>query len=925
MTMNQTPAETPLYYRYWGKAKPNTDNEKPAYHLLPYHCLDVAAVGCVLLERHTFLSGAFERLFGLPKAVFMPWLKVVLAFHDCGKFAESFQHLKPELRRQWWGEASKTNYGLRHDSLGYVLWEDESAIRRRLQIDMRFYRNSLRIWMQATTGHHGWPPKNKDAGKIMAKTYFKDADIDSSAEFFREVCRLFKPDTEAIQSAMAQEDWLERLEQASWLLAGFAILCDWLGSDADIFSYRADESITLDDYWEQYAKPSAERAVTKSGIVPAQAGEADTLHGLFGLQTPTPLQREAEQLPLIQCPQLLILEDVTGAGKTEAALMITHRLISEQSLAQGLFIGLPTMATANAMYERAADCYRKFYRADQNPSLVLAHSARHLSDKFRQSLFNWQAKDTEYGRHEATASVQCSRWLSDHRKKALLADVGIGTIDQVLLGILPARHQSLRLLGLVNKVLIVDEVHAYDAYMNRLLQTLLEFHAFLGGSAILLSATLPFRMRENFIRAFRHGAGYANTALQKRSFADYPLLTHIGDAKTVETVLATRPEVARQVAVDFLHDTDTVIETIKTAVAEKCCVCWIRNTVFDARTAYRELQQIDGLNQEHLFLFHSRYTLHDRKTLEDDILKRFDKRSTGAMRQGRVVIATQVVEQSLDLDFDLIVSDLAPIDLLIQRAGRLRRHCRDTEGNPQDGFDQRPGLPTLFVHSPPLTDAPTENWYKALFPKADNVYPHTGQLWRTARLLAQKQGWRMPEDARKMIETVYSDDDADLPQALKKPSNFVEGDQRAKMGLAKLNELKLMSGYSLSNNPWDEEAHIPTRLSEDSVTLHLAVWRQDELTPLVVADSYAWDLSSLHVPAYRVKTIPESLLPAVNVLKDNDKCIDSYAFVLPLAEQSGARWQGQIVDTEDKLVDVVYCQRMGLLIGNDIRLFIGDE
>lgn len=977
----ETNKETPLYYRYWGKADEplkaayclgqqdikeifaqfkaqlarnimlpesqvqerhliewaeKVDKQKGKskwiygqkdywpFHLLPYHCLDVAAVGGVLLEKHPFLANLFEELFGLSKPILIPWLNAVLAFHDCGKFAESFQQLKPELRQKWWGEPAKTNYDLRHDSLGFVLWEDENAIRNRLQIDLRFYRNSLRIWLQATTGHHSWPPKSKAAGKITTKTYFKDTDIDNSAAFFRDVCRLFRPDTAAIWAAMEREEWKELQEWASWLLAGFAILCDWLGSDADIFGYCADESISLDDYWEKYAKPSAERAIAKSGILPAQASEPGTLHWLFGLQTPTPLQQQAEQLPLDPNPQLLILEDVTGAGKTEAALMLAHRLISEQHLAQGLFIGLPTMATANSMYERAADCYRKLYDDKQNPSLILAHSARHLSEKFRQSMFRQQPKDSEYGRHEATASVQCSCWLGDHRKKALLADVGIGTIDQALLGILPARHQSLRLLGLVNKVLIVDEVHAYDAYMNRLLQILLEFHAFLGGSAILLSATLPIKMRDNFVKAFRRGAGYTNSTLQKQSYADYPLLTHIGNGKAVETVLTTRPEVARRVAVEFLHAQETVIETIKTAIASGSCVCWIRNTVFDARTAYRHLQEADWLPEEHVMLFHSRYTLYDRKALEEDILKRFNKHSTAAMRQGYVVIATQVVEQSLDLDFDVMISDLAPIDLLIQRAGRLRRHCRDAEGNPVAGFDQRPGLATLSIYSPPLTEAPAANWYKAVFPKADKVYPHTGQLWRTAQLLAQKQGWRMPENARELIETVYNDDDADLPQALKKPSNFVEGEQQAQMGLAKMNALKPEQGYTLSDNVWDEDIRIPTRLSEDSVTLHLATWRQGELTPLVVADNYAWDLSSLHIPSYRIKTIPEALQKAVNDLKEIDKGIDNYALVLSLTEQSLTRWQGQAVDADGQLVDVAYCQQLGFLIGDEIQQFIGE-
>jgi len=120
-----------LYYKYWGKAG-SDDEQGNNYHLLPYHCLDVAAVGCVLLEQHPFLMSHFEQLFDLPQTILVPWIKVLLALHDCGKFAESFQQLKPELRRKWWAEITKTNYDIRHDSLGFILCYDQTGIRNLL-------------------------------------------------------------------------------------------------------------------------------------------------------------------------------------------------------------------------------------------------------------------------------------------------------------------------------------------------------------------------------------------------------------------------------------------------------------------------------------------------------------------------------------------------------------------------------------------------------------------------------------------------------------------------------------------------------------------------------------------------------------------------------------------------------------------------
>ena len=914
----EKPGKEPWQYQQQGYA---------AYHLLAYHCLDVAAVGVELLAQQPLLASRFEQLFGLPKPVLLPWLSVLLAVHDCGKFAESFQQLKPELRQHWWGAITKTSYDIRHDSLGFILWEDDSAIRKDIALESRFYRKSLKIWLQAVTGHHGMPPKNsKNGAKVLAKTYFKAFDIDSAAAFYQDLTPLFKPDPAALASYLQQDHFVQQQQSASWLLSGYSVLCDWLGSDTDSFKYCADESLSLSDYWHKHALPSAKLALQKAGILPAKVASKQSLPALFPyLNKPTPLQLAADSLVLPQCPQLLILEDVTGAGKTEAAVMLAHRLIS-QGLAQGFFFGLPTMATANAMYGRMGDCYQKLYTQHEKPSLILAHSARHLSEAFQQSIMGQTAKDRDYTRDDNTASIQCVRWFADHRKAALLADVGIGTIDQALLGVLPAKHQSLRLLGLANKVLVVDEVHAYDAYMNRLLQNLLHFHALLGGSAILLSATLPFAMREDFVAAFQKGAGFTPFKLQKNAPGDYPLLTHITDAEPVEKVLATRPEVQRTVKVAFVHDCAAVYELINLAVANKQCVCWIRNTVFDARTAYSELKNNAAFTGEAL-LFHSRYALNDRQTIEGQVLNLFGKTSTAAMRSGKVLCATQVVEQSLDLDFDVMISDLAPIDLLIQRAGRLHRHIRDSLGNPctHAQQDQRL-LPSLIIHAPVLDEQPAQDWYKAVFPKANGVYPHTGQLWRTAQLLAKKQAWRMPEDARELIEIVYRAEDGDIPEALKKASAEAEGEHWAKASMANMNALKPESGYTLSDNSWDEDQRIPTRLSEDSVTVYLAVWHEGQLSPLVRAKKYAWDLSSVNIKAQQLSGLAElskDLAAALKQLRDQEQGFNDYSFILPMLPVSDTQWQGQAVDANGKAISLTYCCQQGMLLGAEIGQFAG--
>jgi CRISPR-associated endonuclease/helicase Cas3 len=234
----------------------------------------------------------------------------------------------------------------------------------------------------------------------------------------------------------------------------------------------------------------------------------------------------------------------------------------------------------------------------------------------------------------------------------------------------------------------------------------------------------------------------------------------------------------------------------------------------------------------------------------------------------------------------------------------------------------------LIIHSPLLEPVPAQDWYKAVFPKANGVYPHTGQLWRTAMLLGDKKAWQMPEDARELIETVYSEDDIDIPESLKKASNEAEGEHWAKISLANMNALKPEQGYTLSDNAWDEEVHIPTRLSEDSVTIYLAVWQADKLSPLVNNQKYAWDLSSVNINATRIKGLPElpvDLAQALKQLREQEKIFDEYSFILPLTPLSNTQWDGQAVDVNDKTINVSYSSQLGFLTGGEIEQFIGEK
>lgn len=227
--------------------------------------------------------------------------------------------------------------------------------------------------------------------------------------------------------------------------------------------------------------------------------------------------------PLPHCPlshSFCCWRTLPALAKTEAALILAHRLMAAGQ-ASGLYFALPTMATANQMYRRVGQVYRRLYAEHARPAIVLAHAARQLVEAFRLSQ---RPADAPYSPGEDTASLLCHSWLADSQKKSLLADVGVGSIDQALLAVLPARHQSLRQQGLADKILICDEIHAFDTYVLDHLKTLLEQHARLGGSAILLSATLPARLRAELTQAFARGRGMTPALAAD---ARYPLITHV--------------------------------------------------------------------------------------------------------------------------------------------------------------------------------------------------------------------------------------------------------------------------------------------------------------------------------------------------------------------------------------------------------------
>ena len=427
----------------------------------------------------------------------------------------------------------------------------------------------------------------------------------------------------------------------------------------------------------------------------------------------------------------------------------------------------------------------------------------------------------------------------------MLAQVGVGTVDQALLAVLPVRHATLRQQGLRGKVLVVDEAHAFDPYMREELAALLQFHAAAGGSAILLSATLPRAVRETLVNSYRAGLGASRVSLVSIA---YPLATLAGvDGPVVEQHCDPRDGLPRTVSVTRAPDTAEVLRRVAAAAQAGAGVAWVRNTVDDALAA-AALLRAEGIEP---LVFHARFAVHDRLRVEAEVLRRFGRESQGGARQG-VVVATQVIESSLDLDFDLLCTDLAPADSLIQRAGRLWRHRRDRI---MTG-------PELVVLSPDPVPDPAANWIEGVLPGTASVYRNPALLWRSARAIFARGTLVTPDDMRPMIESAAAEE---VPPGLAAKSYRAMGADSAAGGIGRQNVLQFARGYTPASGAWEPDTHTPTRLEDEpQVTLRLARRESGRIVPYAPVDGdgkpddmrRAWSMSEVLVRQRRMATCP---------------------------------------------------------------------
>lgn len=507
------------HFVYWGKADPDLGG----LHLAAFHMLDVAAVA----ERSLLVNHPLRRLMArhlsIDETCVAPTVAALVAMHDLGKFDIRFQ-LKARdaalaLRPARDEARCDTRYD--HGAFGYQHARADSP-----SVVTPFGpEDRVRPLLQAVMGHHGELPSNQapteGTDRFTLRRFFEEDRV-ARAAFCMDILALFSARGAALPLAPAATT-----SAGVVLLAGLCAVSDWIGSQTHYFPYRS-EPCGLAAYYE-LALAQAIRALDAIGAGAATPSGAP-FEALFPKWPPRDVQLITESLVLPSGPSLVIVEAEMGKGKTEAALSLAERFLARGDAAR-LYVALPTQATSNGMFSRIFDCAPRLF--DGVVQLRLAHGQAKGNPEFERLIEHrltggYGANDgPKSAAADVEAQVMCARWFVDSRKRALLADVGVGTVDQAMQAAIRVSHHFVRAFALASSVVVIDEVHAYDAYMEVILERLIEWLGALGAPVILLSATLPSERRAALGRKYAGGAGWTHEALDETDPAGvpYPLAT----------------------------------------------------------------------------------------------------------------------------------------------------------------------------------------------------------------------------------------------------------------------------------------------------------------------------------------------------------------------------------------------------------------
>ena len=829
-----TDANAPRYTRqFWAKAWPFRQKGPERIHLLEHHLADVGACFEALLAQPTIRrrlarSGGVESLDDATAAR----LALFAALHDIGKISAGFQ-------TQVWRDAdfpdgrrlARVTRGHYRELAPVMLGEDPGT-------SDRFF-GSLDWWQEATESwddcggetvcglfiaalsHHGQPLQLEGELNHNSRLWTGIGGLDPFAQLRRigELARRWFP--------AAWERGGRPLPSATEFQHHFLGLCtlaDWIGSNVEWFPFCGEPR---DDYMAQ-AREQAREAVRAVGLDVSEQRERFTgtpgFPGLFPRidGPPNAIQQAAAEDTAPDEP-LVIIESETGSGKTEAALW-RFAWMYEEGLVDGLYFALPTRAAATQLHKRVTRFVERLFPEGDGPKTVLAVPGYvRAGDIEGRHLQNYEVWWDDHPDHAARSR----RWAAESSKRYLAAQIAVGTVDQAMMAALKVRHSHMRAACLSRNLLVVDEVHASDPYMRRVLKALLDAHLGAGGYALLMSATLGSVARRQWLSSTRP-ASRDTQSVEEAVAAPYPAVSvRSPDGERVAPTGENRQEKSVGIAAEpLINDFAHVAELALHAARAGAKALIIRNTVSNAVATQEALEQAVGSDRNPLFsvkgvatLHHSRFAAADRGLLDAEVERRLGRdRAAG----GLVLVGTQTLEQSLDIDADLLITDLCPVDVLLQRVGRLHRHRRDDR---PAGYE----APRCIVLTPdsadlsPLLQGGSNR--TGLGPRG-YVYEDLRVLEATHRLIRDYPEWRIPEMNRELVENATHPDALaaiveELGDDWKAHVLEVEGKAIAEVQGAGGNVVRRDKSFFVDNRevlfPSNAEERIRTRLGDEGI------------------------------------------------------------------------------------------------------------
>lgn len=771
-------------------AKTDRDNPSPdRYHALVLHLIDVAAVANELQRTawSPYRRRRWADALGVDDDVAGKWLAFIAGAHDLGKASPSFQqraegHLD-RINRQT-GQSFKERQLTNPLPHGFVTVGTLAG----LLVD-RFEVAPLPAdrFAMATGAHHG---------AFASSGEFMDALPESGRQ--REIgtgvwatWRADLLDYLATAVGLPQPLPIELRDclltyPSALTLAGTVSYSDWVGSDERFFPLTTIVPEAPAEAFDESTTKARSALRELRFHVPSVAIPAGSISETFDLvREPNDGQIAAmEAMETANGPGIAVIEYPMGWGKTEVALWMAARW-AERDGVEGFYVAMPTRTTSDQLFQRVNSMIQFHAGATgANPNLIKVSGqtpygasepdiGQITAEEDIFSNANPSAdRDTGTGaerasqvdaRQQRNESFRRARWFGQ-RGRGPLATYGVGTIDQAMLGVLTTRHHFVRLAGLDGRTIIFDEVHSYDVYMSTIVDRLLGFLGALGCPVVILTATLPMDRTRSLVKAYTDGAEWNLTNWLPAEYPRFTVATANNGAVSVPVPVPENGGTGFQLE-RIPHDPadevglwTLIAGRLHSALAAGGTAAVICNTVAQAQAAYRALASVFPVDE--LELFHARFRQRERRAIQERVLRHFGK-DTGTKDHPirphrRVVIATQVIEQSLDLDFDLMVSMFCPVDLLLQRSGRLQRHRKTEPFRPSSlrqpvlwltGYDETAGVPR--------------------FPRGSDAVYGTYPLLRSWWALRELEIVHVPGDVTSLIETAYAGSDdppSDAPE-----------------------------------------------------------------------------------------------------------------------------------------------------------------